>query len=77
LGVWGENALTTCGCVGGQYTGERKELWSQVPVNGDDRFDFEIAHVLRSDWCERHGKAFCKSIVEYDHEKEARRTRPT
>lgn len=70
--VWGENALMTCGCVGGQYTGARTELWSEVSVKNDDRFDFDTARVLKSDWCERHGKAFCKSIVKYDQEKEAR-----
>lgn len=62
----GENALMTCGCVGGQYVGQRNVLWSEMSVEDDDRFDFDTAFVLKSDWCERHGKAFCKSIVKYD-----------
>jgi len=71
--LWGENALMTCGCVGGHYTGERTELWSEVSVKDDERFDFDTALVLKCDWCERHGKAFCKSIVKYDHGRETRR----
>lgn len=71
--LWGENALMTCGCVGGEYTGEKSELWSEVSVKEDGRFDFDTACVLRSDWCKRHGKAFCRSIVKYDQEKEQRR----
>lgn len=69
--LWGQNALTTCGCVDGQYTGQRTELWREVSVEDDDRFDFDTARVLKSDWCERHGKAFCKSIVKYDQQKKA------
>ena len=72
--LWGENALMTCGCVGGHYTGERQELWTEVSVKDDDRFDFETALVLLSDWCPRHGKAFCKSIVKYDRREPSRRT---
>lgn len=71
--LWGENALMTCGCSGGEYTGERSALWGEVSVKEDDRFDFEAACVLKSDWCERHGKAFCRSIIKYDQDKEARR----
>jgi class 3 adenylate cyclase len=72
--LWGENALKTCGCVGGKYTAERTELWGEESVEDDQRFDFDTAYVLKSDWCERHGKAFCKSIVKYDKEKETRRS---
>lgn len=71
--LWGENALKTCGCIGGKCTAERTELWSEESVEDDDRFDFDIACVLKSDWCERHGKAFCKSIMKYDQEKGTRR----
>lgn len=68
----GENALMTCGCVGDEYTGVKSGLWNEVSVKEDDRFDFDTACVIKSDWCKRHGKAFCRSIVKYDQEKEQR-----
>ncbi|MCH9808089.1 MAG: hypothetical protein K0U74_10170 [Alphaproteobacteria bacterium] len=71
--LWGENTLMTCGCVGGEYTGVKAKLWNDFSVKDDDRFDFETACVLTSNWCERHGKSFCKSIVKYDLEKKAPR----
>lgn len=70
--LWGENSLMTCGCVGGQFTGVRTKLWSEISVKDDDRFDFENARVLTSDWCKHHGKAFCKSIVKYDQDQSRR-----
>ena len=67
--LWGDNALWSCGCVNGKPGGKRKELWRTVTVEEDDRFDFDTAYILSSNWCENHGKEFCRSIVKYDDEK--------
>jgi hypothetical protein len=69
----GEKALWTCGCVGGQYTGEKSPLWHEQNVAQDDRFDFPAAWVLGSDWCPRHGNEFCRAIIKYDEMKEVQR----
>jgi class 3 adenylate cyclase len=51
--------LKSCGCP----DGERKPLWEPVDLKGDSRFDFATAHLLKSNWCEKHGRQFCEDIL--------------
>lgn len=60
----GEKARMSCGC--GSSSGESMPLWSEINVSDDARFDFEKAMMLKSNWCEKHGKQFIKEIVKYD-----------
>lgn len=60
----GEKARTSCGC--GSPTGAPTPLWSEIYVSDDPRFDFDKAMMLKSNWCETHGKQFLKEIVRYD-----------
>jgi len=52
----------SCGCPDGQ----RKELWSKIDLDQDPKFDFSVAYVLKSKWCERHGAEFCEAILQLD-----------
>jgi class 3 adenylate cyclase len=62
----GGRALKSCGCQGGQYTAEHTDLWQEVDVSTDKRFEFDRAWSLRSSWCSTHGKEYCRDIVRYD-----------
>jgi class 3 adenylate cyclase len=72
-GLWGENALLTCGCDGHGTPSEKTPLWREESVEGDDRFDFDVAYILTSNWCAHHGKAVCRSILKYDDDKPSKR----
>lgn len=69
----GDRALNSCGCRDGKENQGSVPLWSDQDVKDDERFDFEKAYILKSDWCERHGKQYLKDIVAYDDLKEVRR----
>lgn len=45
---------------------ERAELWEEVDVGDDPKFNFDKAHRLGSQWCEIHGKEWCERIVALD-----------
>ncbi len=52
----------SCGCP----SGEKKPLWSEVDLTDDNRFDFDKAYLLKSNWCTKHGKEYCESILRLD-----------
>lgn len=52
----------TCGCP----VGEKADLWTEIDVAEDERFDFEKAYRLGSNWCEIHGKEYCEEILLLD-----------
>lgn len=60
----GEKARVSCGC--GSADGRPAPLWSEVDVSDDQRFDFDMAMILKSYWCEEHGRRFLREIVHYD-----------
>lgn len=62
----------TCGCQNGIYTGEKVDLWKEVSVADDDRFDFNSAYSLKSRWCETHGEQYCNAILALDAATKAR-----
>jgi class 3 adenylate cyclase len=57
-----ERATHSCGCP----NDEKVELWKKEDISGDNRFDFNTAYSLGSNWCERHGKSFCSSLIKLD-----------
>ncbi|MEQ8754576.1 MAG: hypothetical protein RID09_13825 [Coleofasciculus sp. G1-WW12-02] len=57
-----EKAIYSCGCP----NGETKPLWQKENVSNDSRFDFDTAYSLGSNWCKKHGKLFCKRLLELD-----------
>jgi len=59
-------ALKSCGCTGGTFTGERKDLWTERDLGEDERFDFGKAFSLKSRWCERHGNEYCDALLGLD-----------
>lgn len=52
----------SCGCPGGT----KKELWSDRDLSGDNRFDFDVAHSLKTKWCPEHGEQYCTDILALD-----------
>lgn len=57
-----DKVLKCCECS------EPQDLWEEVSVEDDDLFDFDTAYRLTSFWCEKHGKEYCKAIVDLDEE---------
>ncbi len=55
-------ALKSCGCPNGKIV----DLWSEVDMSDDEKFDFESAYMLKSVWCRTHGKDFCSSLLDDD-----------
>lgn len=59
-----EHALESCGCP----DGEKKDLWNDVDVADDTRFDFDTAYCLSSAWCSIHGKEYCETLLGLDED---------
>lgn len=57
-----DKAIYSCGCP----SGDKSNLWTKEDVSNDSRFDFDTAYSLGSNWCEKHGKFFCSSLVRLD-----------
>lgn len=60
----GDRALYSCGC--GSEAGAKTLLWTPEDVKADDRFDFDTAYVLKSNWCNTHGKEYLRDVVKCD-----------
>ncbi|HEY9296010.1 MAG TPA: hypothetical protein VIQ31_06490 [Phormidium sp.] len=57
-----KKATHSCGCP----LGEKSELWTKEDVSKDERFDFDTAYSLNSNWCKTHGKTFCLNLAILD-----------
>ena len=62
----------SCGCNyeedGRRVEGENKYLWElKDDINEDGTFDFDKAYILKSKWCEVHGKEYCEAILKLDN----------
>jgi class 3 adenylate cyclase len=57
-----KESLKTCGCPTGSVT----DLWSSIDLSEDDRFDFQTAYVLKSNWCQVHGSQYCEALLSAD-----------
>lgn len=58
-----EHALYSCGCS----TGTKSYLWGTKDLSTDERFDFDTAHILKSNWCSTHGREYCEAILALDY----------
>lgn len=56
-------AVHSCGCPSGEIV----SLWSEQDLSKEEKFDFDLAHVLGSNWCSKHGKYFCAELVKLDN----------
>lgn len=54
-----EKVLKSCGCPGGT----KGDLWAEIDVRDDARFDFDKAYSLSSIWCATHGREFCTELT--------------
>jgi class 3 adenylate cyclase len=57
-----EHALKTCGCPNNQ----KVDLWTEMDLTEDKRFDFDKAYSLKSSWCSKHGNEYCEAILSLD-----------
>lgn len=55
-------AIRTCGCP----NDEKVDLWEEKDLSDDDRFDFNKAYSLGSNWCTKHGKEYCQILLDFD-----------
>lgn len=55
-----DHALVSCGCG---RNGQRENLWIELDLSNDPRFDFSHAHVLRSNWCVKHGSEYADALL--------------
>ena len=58
-----DKARYTCGCP----SGEKEKLWVEEDLSNDPKFDFDKAYSLGSNWCSKHGKSFCASLLGLDN----------
>jgi class 3 adenylate cyclase len=58
--------LKSCGC--GSESRQPVDLWEEVIVSDEDKFDFKKAYLLESQWCSIHGLEFIKKILKLDGE---------
>lgn len=61
-----EHVRKSCGCVGGQPGGEKEDLWKEIDIQEDSKFDFKKAYKLKSIWCPRHGAEFIGALLKLD-----------
>lgn len=60
-----ENALLSCECHA-DFFGNKSSLWDNTYLWGNKNFDFENCYVLKSQWCQKHGREYCQSLVDAD-----------
>lgn len=58
--------LKSCGC--GSESLQPVDLWKEIIVSDNDKFDFEKAYLLESQWCSIHGLEFIKKVLKLDGE---------
>jgi len=51
----------SCGCNG---NGELSNLWEEIDLSSENKFDFDKAYKLKSIWCSIHGKEYCLKILQ-------------
>ena len=59
-----EHARFSCGCS--DTAGTRTNLWEELDLKNDQRFDFDLGYMLKSKWCEIHGAEFCEKLLALD-----------
>lgn len=57
-----ERATHSCGCP----DGKKVSLWCKEDLSQENKFDFDVAYSLGSNWCGKHGKSFCAELVKLD-----------
>ena len=58
-----DKARNSCGC---NSESGPKPLWERRDVSEDERFDFDTAYSLGSNWCNKHGLSYCGDLVKLD-----------
>ena len=58
--ITNRKAKESCGC---NNQGQSVPLWEEIDLEDDDNFDFSKAMVLKSYWCEKHGRKYCEELI--------------
>lgn len=64
--ITSEHGLNSCGCGSDNFL-YPNDLWDEYDVSDDDRFDFDTAFSLTSNWCSIHGREFCQKLMDADN----------
>ena len=59
--------IKSCWCSNWVENLEKQELWREIDLTNDNKFDFNKAHILENIWCSKHWKEYCKKIIELDN----------
>jgi len=62
-----ELVVKSCWCTGWQETWNKENLWREVDLMNDWKFDFDKAYILENVWCSKHWKEWCKKIIALDN----------
>ncbi len=62
-----ELVTKSCWCTNSENHWYKEELWNTRNLLKDNRFDFNKAYVLKSNWCEKHWKDWCNNIIQLDN----------
>jgi class 3 adenylate cyclase len=60
--ITNELVRKSCGCP----SGTKVNLWTEIDLANDEKFDFDKAYKLSSQWCQVHGKEYCEKILQLD-----------
>lgn len=63
-----QNDLATKSCGCGNADGAKQDLWKELDLSNDQKFDFDVAYLLVSNWCPAHGNEYCEKILALDNE---------
>ncbi len=61
-----ELVTKSCWCKDGEKSNETDDLWTEIDVSDDNKYDFNKAYLLESEWCSNHGEKWCKDILNLD-----------
>jgi class 3 adenylate cyclase len=56
----------TCGCKNGLPGHPKSDLWEEVDLSDDPKFDFDTGYLMKANWCATHGKDYCEAILALD-----------
>ena len=54
------SAIYSCGCP----EGEKVNLWDEYNLKNNEKFDFNLAYHIKSNWCKDHGSVTFNELLE-------------
>ena len=63
----GDLVLKSCGCSNWENDPEKVDLWEEIDLSENKKFDFDKGYVLKSNRCKKHWKERCQRIIALDN----------